>query len=100
MKDRKIKKRKNLVAELRTDLEANFKAHLAELVVECLGTKGFQFQTEHDMHLFFKNRVTEVANEGIKTFMLDSTTPICAYKEPNFHQVGDEINTGFQFTSL
>lgn len=100
MKARKIKPRKNLVTELRTDLEANFKAHLAELVVQCLNTKGYEFQTEHDMHMFFKNRVTEVANEGIKTFMLDSTIPICAYKEPNFHQTGDEINTRFQFTTL
>lgn len=102
MKNRtNIKKRvPNIVKELNGKLQEDFRAHLASLVLKQLSSKGYDFDTETDMHMFFKERVKLHSHDGINTYLLDSSIPLCAYKEPTFKQIGNEVSTVFEFIPL
>lgn len=88
------------------DLQRQQEAMIAEKVMSCLSSKGFTFDTEHDMKLFFKNRIKgTVSEDGTTTLSLDGTD-ICAYKSKRMKPVTkrkndqQDIAISFEFIEL
>lgn len=89
-----------------TDLQKQQQAMLAEKVIECLSNKGYTFDSEHDMHQFFKNRVKSTVQGAVTILFLDDETGICQYKTPVFKPVKggtkerQDVSIMFEFKEL
>lgn len=91
---------KRFIKENHADLKNKSDAMITERIINILTNKGFNFDSEHDMHMFFKNRVKSRVDNSKTTIMVDGTE-ILAYTEPKYTPLkNSEVSIGIEFLEL
>lgn len=91
---------KRFIKENHADLKNKSDAMIAERIINILTNKGFNFDSEHDMHMFFKERVKSRIYNVKTTIMVDGTE-ILVYSNPVYTPLkNSEVSIGIDFLEL
>lgn len=91
---------KRFIKENQSDLKNKSDAMITERLINILTNKGFNFDSEHDMHMFFKNRVKSRIDNGKTTIMVDGME-ILVYSNPIYAPLkNSEVSIGIEFMEL
>lgn len=96
------KRKSPAIAKMQAKLIEHYHAAVLEKVMETLYNKGFTFDTNEDIHMFFRNRVKKHTDKvkNITNLFLEDGTPLCCYGGPEYKQKRNEITTTFKYTEL
>lgn len=94
------KQLKRFIKDNEADLKTKSDAIITERLINVLTNKGFNFDSEHDMHMFFKSRVKSRVDNGKTTIMVDGNE-ILVYSTPVYTPLkNSEVSIGIEFMEL